>query len=424
MAARLVCVSALVLALCASSRAGAETRKHTSAAPTAKTQAAAVAYQQLPPQRVKAALRDFGHWLDAIQGSGRVTGMSSAIIIGDKVRFERSFGYTDVSTHEKVKPTTVFRLASLSKAFSSALAGLLVRDGYFAWDTKIADVLPFFKLKNEAAAEKVTVRDILSQRVGLPHNTYDHKLENDVPYRQLVRELNQVDMTCGVGECYAYQNIAFSLLGDLVYAKTGDFFSHAVAKRLFQPLGMHTATFGRSELEASASWAHPHVRGHHGWVAVVPKPNYYRVMPAAGVNASIRDMEPWLIAQMGGRPKILPPALLKQLHTPEVDTPGQANATPWRRARLRHAGYALGWRSFDYSGHTMVYHAGAVEGYRTIIAFMPEYRIGMVMLWNCNSVVPGGLVPMLFDRLLGLPQVDWANVKGARRASARRAHQR
>jgi len=58
-----------------------------------------------------------------------------------------------------------------------------------------------------------------------------------------------------------------------------------------------------------------------------------------------------------------------------------------------------------------VFHAGAVQGYRGVIAFLPKYRFGMVMLWNCESGLPAGLMPMLMDRYLNLPQVDWAGVE-------------
>jgi beta-lactamase class C len=129
------------------------------------------------------------------------------------------------------------------------------------------------------------------------------------------------------------------------------------------------------------------------------------------VNASIKDMTQWLIAHMGGKPDVLPPALLDTLHGPLVRTPTELNTSPWRRNRLRDAEYALGWRVYDYAGETLVFHAGAVQGYRGLIAFLPKYRFGMVMLWNCESALPAGLMPMLMDRYLNLPQVDWAGVE-------------
>ncbi len=357
-----------------------------------------------------AVAREFDRWLDGIELSGDVAGLAAAIVKDDRVLLERGIGFANASTGERVGGDTVFRLASLSKAFATAMAGLLVEDGRLHWDTHVAKLLPTFTLNKEGAAQKLTVADILSHRVGLPHNTYDNLLEQDEPYQVLVSRLKDVPLACPVGECYGYQNVAFSLIGDVTYASTGDFFYHQVEKRIFHPLGMATATYGRDALEGSKSWARPHRRTKGGWVPFLPNETYYRVAPAAGVNASIRDMEQWLVAQMGGRPGVLSPKLLEKLHTPLVETAREKRASPWRRGRLNDAQYALGWRIYDYAGKTLVYHAGAVQGYRAVIAFLPDYRFGAVMLWNSESALPAGLLPMLLDRYLGLPDVNWAGI--------------
>ncbi len=353
---------------------------------------------------------DFNRWVDHIENAGQVSGLAVAIVKDDKVILERGVGYADWASKEKVEPDTVFRLASLSKAFATTLTGLLVEDGVMHWDTRISSVLPTFTLADVEASRKLTIGDILSHRVGLPHNTYDNLLEQDEPYPLLVERLSEVPMACPVGECYAYQNVAFSLIGDITYALTGDFFYHEVEKRIFHPLGMESATYGRDSLENSAHWARPHRRAGRGWKPFMPNETYYRMPPAAGVNASLRDMEQWLIAQMGGRPDVLSSALLEQLHAPLVETPRDLRSTPWRRGRLLDARYALGWRVYEYAGEPLVFHAGAVQGYRAMIGFLPKRRFGVVMLWNCECAAPSGLLPMLFDRYLGLPSIDWAGV--------------
>jgi beta-lactamase class C len=380
---------------------------HVVAAPVPKVLANAA----LVSTNAGAVARQFDHWLDGIETSGDVSGLAVAIVKDDNVLLERGIGYADASTREPITANTAFRLASLSKAFATAMAAIMVQDGVIRWDTKVANVLPTFTLADVASSQKLTVRDILSHRVGLPHNTYDRMLEADEPYEVLVSRLAEVPMACPVGDCYGYQNIAFSLIGDVTYAVTGDFFYHQVEKHIFHPLGMDTATYGRDALESTQSWARPHHRIAHGWAPFVPKESYYHVPPAAGVNASIRDMEQWLIAQMGGRPNVLTPAVLDELHTPLVSTDREMTATPWRRGRLLNAQYALGWRIYDYAGQTLVFHAGAVQGYRAMIAFLPQYHFGAVMLWNCESAVPSGLMPMLIDRYLGLPDVNWAGVE-------------
>lgn len=360
---------------------------------------------------------DLNRWIDGIEQSGKVSGLAIAVVNDDQVMLERGIGYANWATQEEVGPDTVFRLASLSKAFATTLTGLLVEDGLMSWNTRISSVLPTFALADVDSSNKLTVEDILSHRVGLPHNTYDNLIEQDEPYPLLVERLSEVKLSCPTGDCYAYQNVAFSLIGDVTYALTGDFFYHEVEKRIFHPLGMQSATYGRDALESSAHWARPHRRAGSKWVPFMPNEIYYRMPPAAGVNASLRDMEQWLIAQMGGRPDVLPAALLTELHTPLVETPRDLRSTPWRRGRLEDASYALGWRIYDYAGEQLVFHAGAVQGYRAMIGFLPKQKFGVVMLWNCESATPSGLMPMLFDRYLGLPAVDWAGVGKALNAS-------
>ncbi len=374
-----------------------------------------VASATLPAARIHAAIDAYNHWLDRVAARDDVVGLATAVVIGQHVGFERTMGYADARTGVRVKPTTTFRLASLSKAFATAMTGLLVREGRLEWDTRLKNILPFFELKHVQDTRHATVRDIAGQRLGLPRNSYDLRLEADVPYPKLVRQLYRIDPICDVGSCYSYQNIAFSLLGNVIHAKTGAFFDREVGQYLFRPLGMTTASYGRDGLEDSQSWARPHRyrRGH--WIPYEPNLDYYHVSPAAGANASVRDMEQWLIAQMGYRPDVLPPQLLHALHKPGIPTPSETWATPWRRARVDHAHYALGWRVYDYAGHRLIFHAGAVQGYRAEIGFLPEYNIGLVIMWNCTDPVPAGLLPMFLDRLLGLQHVDWAALDGKRR---------
>ena len=367
--------------------------------------------QTLPPARVQSTLADYQRWLDRLAERDAVAGLATAVVVDNKVVYEHTVGFADVATKQPVTPDTVFRLASLSKAFATAITGLIVDDGKLSWDTKLVDVLPYFKLKDMQSADQATVSDILGQRLGLPRNTYDNMLEGDVSYEELVRKLDEVDMTCPVGQCYGYQNVAFAMIGDVLFARTGHFFYQLVDKRIFYPLGMRTASYGRAALETSASWARPHRGSAQGWVPFEPAETYYRVAPAAGVNASLRDMEKWLIAQMGGRPDVLPASLLHELHKPGIDTPVELRATPWRRSRLTDAHYALGWRVYEYGGETLIFHAGAVAGYRTMIGFFPKYHAGVVTMWNSTGPTPGGLMPMVFDDLLGLPHVDWADLE-------------
>ena len=352
-------------------------------------------------------VRSFESMAQKMVAGGRIPGLAVAIVQNGRVLSARGYGVTDARSGEAVDAHTVFRLASLSKSFAGTMTGILVNDGVLRWDSRLVDYLPNFRLSQPAAAQQVTITDLLSHRVGLSHNAYDRDLEANADFHTLTQKLATAPLTCAPGQCYAYQNVAFSLVSDVVFAATGQFFSEAVARRIFKPLGMHDASYGLEGIQASARWARPHVRGGGGWVPLTPKPTYYRVAPAAGVNASISDMAQWLLAQTGHRQDVLPAPLLATLHAPVIATPAELRGSPWRRSRLNSASYGLGWRIYNYAGHDVVFHGGAVQGYRGAMALLPDRDLGIVILWNSESALPSGLLPTVLDSALGISDGQW-----------------
>lgn len=379
------------------------------------TRSSASPATQLPPVDVRGSVppaagfnvAEFEALAQSLVADQKIPGLAMAIVQNGRILSARGYGITDTKAAEPVDAHTVFRLASLSKSFAGTLTGILVSEGRLRWDSKVADYMPSLRFSNPAAAQELTVAEVLSHRVGLTHNAFDRDIEGDQDYRDVVQKLAYAPMKCQPGQCYAYQNVAFSLIGDVVFATTGQFYGESVASKVFKPLGMNDASVGLEGIENSPRWAKPHVRGRGGWVSLMPKPTYYRVAPAAGVNASISDMAQWLIAQTGHRPDVLPPALLETLHAPVIDTPSELRGSSWRRERLTGAGYGLGWRVYDYAGQRIVFHGGAVQGYRGAIALVPGRDIGVALLWNSESSLPTGLLPTILDRAFGLPYQAW-----------------
>lgn len=339
--------------------------------------------------------------------TGQVPGLAVALARDGKVLLERGYGERVAGSNQPVDGNTVFRIASLSKTFTSTLVGVLVDHGFVKWEDRLPDLLPSFQLNDPLAAQNLTLEQLLSHRTGLPYHALDPLLEASSSPLEVLSKVAGVRLSCQPGDCYGYQNVAFSYAADAVFASSGSFFPTTLQRELLTPLGMDTTTVGREAFLESSNKALPHVWGPYGQVAVEPKPNYYWLPAAAGVNSTLHDMTRWLLAQQGYRQDVLPTELLETLHAPRVDTPGESTASPWRRSRLLSASYGLGFRVFDYQGHPMVFHAGAVQGFRAVLAFVPESNVGMVMLWNSNSGVPGGLLPTVFDRWLGIPAHDW-----------------
>ena len=342
-----------------------------------------------------------------------VPGAAVVIVQGDQTILMRGFGVRQVGRPERVNSQTVFRLASLSKGLSAGLAATYVADGNLDWNDRVTEYLPDFKLKDPYQTQQLSVKHILSHSTGLPQHTYTHLIENNTPYQTAVDRLSQVPLKCNVGTCHAYQNVSYSLISDILTTQSGQSFSRMMDERIFTPLNMNYASTTYEEFMASHNRASCHVKGKNGFVACTVTPNYYRVAPAGGINASASDMAQWLRAQMGMYPEVLPPKLLKEMHTPVVKTNEVSynpNATNWRQQRIRSSYYGLGWRIYDYAGTKIVFHGGMLKGFQNVIAFAPDRKVGIAILTNSSSPVAGLLCARFFDTYLKLPEKDWSSM--------------
>jgi beta-lactamase class C len=333
-----------------------------------------------------------------------MVGMAVAVIENGEITFVQGYGTTTAAGSEPVTPTTVFRWASLSKGVAATIVGLLADEGKLSLDEPVAKFNTSLKLP--AGGEQLaTVADILSHRVGLPHNSNDNKLEAGADPKALRASLATVGAACAPSTCHSYQNIAFDTTSEIVERVTGVRYTEEVRRRLFAPLGMQNASLTRAGLMSARSWARPHV----GRRTVEVNDNYYRVPAAGGVNSSIMDLAIWMRAQMGLAPQVVPERVLDTIHQGRVTTPRRG--TMFARA-MGPSQYALGWRDYDYAGHWLVGHQGAVMGYRSTILFDPETKSGVAVLWNSQSGRPSGVQLEVLEMLYGQPRGDWLKLDG------------
>lgn len=365
-----------------------------------------------PEPPLAPALATFDSKLDPAFRSGDFVGLAVAVVKNGEVVLQRGFGSRVAGEDLPVGADTRFRIASLSKGFAAGVALKLEEEGKLDLSTPVAEIAPGFRLARAAPPPRANVEAVLSHRLGLPPFAYDNLLEAHVPLPEIFRRLGEIRPLCPPGGCYGYQNVAFSLVEPAVERAAGLDFAGAVADRLFRPLGMRGASYGAEAMQADDDWARPHLRRDGRWQPSASlDDSYYRIPSAGGVNASIADLARWLAAQTGAMPQVLSPDTLARLHARRVATPAELRKIGRLRARVHRTWYALGWRVYDYAGEEVVMHNGAVDGYRAQIAFLPDYRFGMVALWNSTGSRGFALMPTLFDAFLGLDDPDWLRLE-------------
>ncbi len=313
-----------------------------------------------------------------------IPGAAMAIIADGQIELLRGYGIREVGKAEPVDRDTLFRLASVSKTIASTAAGVAVNAQELQWQTPVSQFLPL-NVRNPDYRDQITLQSLLSHTTGLMPQAYTNLIEANVPYQKVISRLDEVSFICPPSTCYSYQNVAFSLVGDLLLAATGERYEDYTQRRLFEPLGMDSASFGWQAFIDNPNRATPHIKRRGRWTPVEPSRNYYNVAPAAGANASIADMALWVRAQLGHRPDVLPPSVLDELHNPRI-------ATSYRQAHYRahpelsNIHYGLGWRVFDFGEHRrFVHHGGWVQGTRTEVLFNRERQLGLVFLSNSEN---------------------------------------
>lgn len=358
---------------------------------------------------IDTVLEKYIPFVEATLNETQIPGAAIAIVSRDKVHYIHGFGYRNLKTKEPVNTHTVFRIGSLSKGFAADLTGILVEKGYLHWDDKVVSYLPNIALKSPKSTQNLTVRHLLSHQSGLPSHAYDNLIESHRPYHEIILSLNKLPLNCPVGQCYNYQNAAYSIVGNVLEVATTQHYNQLLKKHIFGPLQMHDASVTYQEITQNPNHATCHVGGNGKFAPCPIGKAYYAVAPAGGVNASIQDMANWVRAQLGAYPKVLSPQVLKEVQTPLVETRSELkqNHSPWRRDRLRSAYYGMGWRIYDYAGSRMIFHGGALRGVSTAIGFMPQEDIGIVILTNSNIPIPGMMVAKFYDYYLGLPEKNW-----------------
>ncbi|MBO6505608.1 MAG: beta-lactamase family protein [Kordiimonadaceae bacterium] len=326
----------------------------------------------------------------------KIPGAAYAIVeMGEPLKVG-TFGTRAKGRKLPVTEDTVFRLASVSKTFSASLVAKLVEEGQLSLDTKVAPFVPVFQLKKKGHAEQIEVSHLLSHTVGLTPNSYDNMIEDGWDLPKILPRFKRLAPICAPGKCYGYQNIAFSLVEPIVEATVEDEFNSLMQERILTPLGMQTASIGMKGYLEKDDRAHPHVNTRRGWYRTKVKPHYYNVSPAAGVNASIKDMVKWVESYLGWYPEVISPGVIDMVTEKRVRTKRELYKRQWR-PYLEDAHYGLGWRIYDFGEHEIVMHAGGVSGFRSIVSFSEEYGVGLVILMNAESRVIDDLTAQFWD---------------------------
>lgn len=314
-------------------------------------------------------------------------GMAIAVVKNDKTIFAQGYGVRELGKPDKVDENTIFAIASNSKAFATASIAILIDEGKIGgWDDKVSKYLPEFRLYDPYVTNELTIRDLVSHRVGL--DTFSGDLlwyETVYTGDEILRRLQKLKPVRGFRSGFGYQNLMFIAAGRIVEKVSGKTWGAFVEERILQPLGMTRTVTTIKNLPDNSAFPH---NKSGGKLRVLHRGNVDGAAAAAGLNSSVADMTKWIRLQLNrgefeGK-RIFSAKQSWEMHQPAMILPISEAAAKNMPSRHFNA-YALGWNVFDYQGRKIVTHSGGLDGMLSRTVLIPEENLGFVILTNGES---------------------------------------
>ena len=363
---------------------------------------------------VSKKLEGFDAYMDQLLKDWNTPGIGVGIVINDKLVFAKGYGYRDYGRKLPFTPTTLCPIASNSKLFTAVAAGMLVEQGKLTWDKPVRDAVPTVQFYNDQLNNNVTLRDMLSHRTGVTR----HDLiwfKSPFTRKELFEKLKYLEPQQPMRETFLYNNLMFSAAGYIIELKSGKTWEKYVRENIFEPLDMNTSTYTISDMLKLPDHGVPYREKRDSFeLYQIP---YYEdtegVAPAGAIISNINELSHWLVALMNdgsyNGKQVLPPNVLKATLQPAIGLPnalGEALGY-WE---VLNPDYGMGRQTASYRGHLMTFHGGDLPGFHSQVSFLPNEKIGVIVLVIGDHAAPLYNVVSynVYERLLGMDQTPWS----------------
>ncbi|HEV3326790.1 MAG TPA: serine hydrolase domain-containing protein, partial [Puia sp.] len=290
--------------------------------------------------------------LDSIRTGLRIPGMSVAVMRGDTILLEEGLGWADWQKRERVRPTTTFRIASITKTFTSTLVMQLVEQDRLDLRSLIG------RYGLDLGNPGITVRNLLT-----------HTSE-EAP-----------------GSWFQYNGYRFGRLGPVVEKVAGVPFHQLLMENIVQPLNMSSTAPGDS-LSHYESW----LRENPSSIPFFERAHAHLAKPYA-LDEKGNVVETQYLDEFGAFGGIATTAgdLLK--YSAAIDSNRFVSArtkaqifTPNRTTEGGLTPYGLGWFVQTYRGVSYYWHFGQTQGESGLFVKVPSRKLTLVVLTNTDKL--------------------------------------
>lgn len=316
-----------------------------------------------------------------------VTGLSIALVDDQEIVWSQGFGYADKQAKLEATPDTVYHLGSIAKVFTATAAMQLAEQGKMDIGQPLQKYLPEFSIKSRFGdTGRITPLNIMTHHSGLPANWVLGMSERHPgPFTEVVTAVKDEYLAYPPDYVFSYSNLGVTLLGAAIGKVSGAGYAGYMDAHLLQPLEMKHSAF------TSTIPGKSYDKGRE--IEAMP----LRDLPSGGLNSSASDIAHFMQmvfadGRYKGRQIIKPESLHKMLTVQNANLPLDFDFK-----------MGLGWMLSGMDvprGGTVANHGGSTLNYHTMMAVLPEYKLGVVVL--SNSTTAQGVIGKVAEATLKL----------------------
>jgi CubicO group peptidase (beta-lactamase class C family) len=358
-------------------------------------------------------------WIQAAVTSREEPGLSIAIVHDQDLIWSKGYGYANVEKRIPATPSTLYRIASISKVFTST-ALLQLRDaGKLHLDDPVSKYLPWFQVKEpKPDTRPITIWHLITHTSGLARELPMYYW-NDLkfPSREEMMQLVLEEPAVFPPETeYKYSNLALAIAGEVVAAVSGEPYKKYVEDHILKPLGMSSTLIEPSPREPNLAV------GYRRHAPGVPREvedfiDARALTPSAGLASNVNDLAKFVSMQFRDGPtggsQILKGSTLREMQRVQWLKPD------WQ------SGQGVGFGIRHVGNQTRVGKDGAAPGYKSLMEWIPAEKLGVIVLINGYDADPTYYVNQVLNvlgpavvratakpRLTPLPDPSWTKYVG------------
>jgi N-acyl-D-amino-acid deacylase len=373
----------------------------------------------------------------------RPPGAALAVSKNGRLVYARGFGYADVERKEPVQPTSLFRIASISKPFTSTAVLQLVQQGKLRLDDKVFAIIklaPFLEpgARVDPRIYGITVHQCLQHTAGWDRDkSFDpmssataeqvaRSLRIPLPIRpeHIIRYTMGKPLDWVPGTKYAYSNFGYCVLGRVIEAVSGRPYGVNETREVLEPIGITQMRLGKNLLRDRAPGEVKYYDSKGGLGRAISGPNIGRLVPKPYGEECIETMDAnggWISSAIMlvrfadafndiRNSRLLNEASIRAMLARPPGVPGMETG------KLAESYYGCGWQVrpvAERQGRYTKWHLGLLSGSSTLLVCRDD-GVNWAALFNSDAdradmEFAGIIDPLLHqpaDRIKDWPEDD------------------